>query len=71
MIKTHASLFSGIGAAEIAASWMGWSNVFHCEIQEFPRRVLEYWYPNSKSYEDINDFLKSFRDLIEQAGYLL
>lgn len=53
MIKTHASLFSGIGAAEIAASWMGWSNVFHCEIQEFPRRVLEYWYPNSKSYEDI------------------
>lgn len=37
----------------MAASWMGWSNVFHCEIQEFPRRVLEYWYPNSKSYEDI------------------
>ena len=53
MIRTHASLFSGIGGAEIAASWMGWSNVFHCEIQEFPRRVLEYFYPNSKSYEDI------------------
>ena len=53
MIRTHASLFSGIGGAELAASWMGWSNVFHCEIQEFPRRVLEYWYPNSKSYEDI------------------
>lgn len=53
MIKTHASLFSGIGGAEIAASWMGWDNVFHCEIQEFPRWVLEYWYPNSKSYEDI------------------
>ena len=53
MIRTHASLFSGIGAAEIAASWMGWTNVFHCEIQDFPRRVLEYWYPNSKSYEDI------------------
>lgn len=53
MIRTHASLFSGIGGAEIAASWMGWQNLFHCEIQEFPRRVLEYWYPNSKSYEDI------------------
>ena len=53
MIKTHASLFSGIGGAEIAASWMGWDNVFHCEIHEFPRRVLEYWYPNSKIYEDI------------------
>ena len=53
MIKTHASLFSGIGGAEIAASWMGWDNVFHCEIQEFPRKVLEYWYPNAVSYEDI------------------
>ena len=50
---THASLFSGIGAAELAATWMGWQNLFHCEIQEFPRRVLEYWYPNSTSYEDI------------------
>ena len=50
---THASLFSGIGGGEIAASMMGWENVFHCEIQEFPRRVLEYWYPNSTSYEDI------------------
>ena len=50
---THASLFSGIGGGEIAASMMGWENVFHCEIQGFPRRVLEYWYPNSTSYEDI------------------
>lgn len=53
MIKTHASLFSGIGAAEIAADWMGWQSLFHCEIQEFPRKVLEYWYPNAVSYEDI------------------
>jgi DNA (cytosine-5)-methyltransferase 1 len=37
----HASLFSGIGGAEVAASWMGWHNAFHCEIQEFPRKVLE------------------------------
>ena len=49
----HASLFSGIGGAELAATWMGWENVFHCEISEFPRKVLEYWYPNSVSYEDI------------------
>ena len=53
MIKTHASLFSGIGAAEIAADWMGWQSLFHCEIQEFPRKVLDYWYPNAVSYEDI------------------
>ena len=50
---THASLFSGIGGAEIAATWMGWRNLFHCEINPFGRRVLEYWYPNSTSYEDI------------------
>ena len=50
---THASLFSGIGGAEIAASMMGWENVFHCEINPFGRQVLEYWFPNSKSYEDI------------------
>lgn len=53
MEYTHASLFSGIGGAELAASWMGWTNVFHCEIQEFQRKVLEYWLPNSISYEDI------------------
>lgn len=50
---THASLFSGIGGAEIAATWMGWGNAFHCEINPFGRKVLEYWYPNSISYEDI------------------
>ena len=53
MTYTHASLFSGIGGAELAASWLGWTNVFHCEIQEFQRKVLEYWFPNSVSYEDI------------------
>ena len=53
MVYTHASLFSGIGGAELAASWLGWDNVFHCEIQEFQRKVLEYWFPNSISYEDI------------------
>ena len=52
-MRTHASLFSGIGGAELAAEWMGWKNVFHCEINQFGRKVLEYWYPNSISYEDI------------------
>lgn len=53
MINTHASLFSGIGGAELAATWMGWQNAFHVEINPFGRKVLEYWYPNSISYEDI------------------
>ena len=53
MKMTHASVFSGIGGPEIAAMMLGWDNVFHCEINPFCRAVLDYWYPNSKSYEDI------------------
>lgn len=62
----HASLFSGIGGPEVAAAMLGWENVFHCEINEFGRKVLEYWFPNSESYEDITktDFRK-FRGTID------
>ncbi len=49
----HASLFSGIGGPEVAAAMMGWENVFHCEINDFGRKILEYWFPESDSYEDI------------------
>ena len=49
----HASLFSGIGGPEVAAAMLGWENVFHCEINPFGRAVLEYWFPESVSYEDI------------------
>lgn len=27
--------------------------MFHCEINPFGRKILDYWFPNSKSYEDI------------------
>ena len=50
---THASLFSGIGGPEVAAAMLGWDNAFHCEINPFGRKVLEYWFPDSVSYEDI------------------
>jgi len=50
---THASVFSGIGGPEVAATMLGWDNLFHCEINPFGRKVLEYWFPKSKSYEDI------------------
>ena len=49
----HASLFSGIGGPEVAAAMLGWENVFHCEINPFGRAVLDYWFPESVSYEDI------------------
>ena len=50
---THASVFSGIGGPEVAATMLGWENLFHCEINPFGRAVLDYWYPNAKSYDDI------------------
>jgi DNA (cytosine-5)-methyltransferase 1 len=49
----HGSLFSGIGGFDLAAEWMGWDNVFHCEWMPFPRQVLKYHFPKSLSYEDI------------------
>lgn len=56
----HGSLFSGIGGFDLAAEWMGWENIFHCEIAEFPRKILKYHFPKSICYEDIKktDFTK-------------
>lgn len=50
---THASLFSGIGAAELAACWMGWKNLFHCEVDDFCNKILDYWFNDSIAYGDI------------------
>ena len=49
----HGSLYSGFDAPSIAASWMGWENAFHCEINDFCNEILKYWFPNSEHYEDI------------------
>lgn len=50
---THASLFSGIGGFDLAAEWMGWENLFHCEWNPFGQQVLKHHFPNSISYNDI------------------
>ena len=49
----HGSLFSGIGGFDLAAEWMGWDNVFHCEWNEFGKKVLSHYWPNATSYDDI------------------
>jgi DNA (cytosine-5)-methyltransferase 1 len=49
----HASLFSGIGGFDLAAHWMGWNNVFNCDIEEFPRKVLKHHFPHAVQYSDI------------------
>lgn len=50
---THASLFSGIGGFDLAAEWLGWDNVFNCEIDEFCTKVLNYHFPYAIHYGDI------------------
>jgi len=52
----HGSLFSGIGGFDLAAQWMGWDNVFHCEINEFCQKILKKNFPHVKQYGDIKQF---------------
>ena len=50
---THGSLFSGIGGFDLAAEWMGWDNIFHCEWNTFGQQILQHYWPNAITYEDI------------------
>ena len=56
----HGSLFSGIGGFDLAADWMGWDNVFHCEWNSFGQKVLHHYWPNAEQFTDItkSDFTK-------------
>jgi C-5 cytosine-specific DNA methylase len=51
----HGSLFSGIGGFDLAAEWMGWENRFHCEWNEFGRKVLNHYWPEAHSINDIHN----------------
>lgn len=46
-------LFNGIGGFALAAHWIGWNNVMHCEIDLFCNRVMNHHFPKSKQHEDI------------------
>lgn len=56
MILRHGSLFSGIGGFDLAASWMGWENVFQVEKDDWCRKVLAKNFPKTKRYGAIEDF---------------
>ena len=46
-------LFNGIGGFALAAHWMGWQNVMHCEVDPFCNKVMNYHFPKSHQHEDI------------------
>lgn len=49
----HGSLFNGIGGFQLAAHWMGWENVFSCEIDEYCNKVTKRHFPNCIQHGDI------------------
>jgi DNA (cytosine-5)-methyltransferase 1 len=51
----HMGLYSRafVGGFDLASQWMGWDNVFHCELNEFGQKILKYYWPNAISYGDI------------------
>jgi DNA (cytosine-5)-methyltransferase 1 len=42
-----------VGGFDLAAEWMGWENVFHCEWNEFGQKILKHYWPKAISYGDI------------------
>lgn len=51
----HLDLFSGIGGFALAARWAGIETVGFCEIEEFPRKVLQKNFPGVPIHRDIHD----------------
>lgn len=55
-MQRHGSLFSGIGGFDIAATWMGWQNIFSCENNPFCQTILKHYWPQTHHYENIFTF---------------
>ena len=51
----HLDLFSGIGGFALAARWAGIETVAFCEIEDFPRKVLQKNFPGVPIHRDIHD----------------
>lgn len=49
----HGALFNGIGGFQIAAQWMGWENIFSCEINDFCNKVTKHHFPDCIQHGDI------------------
>jgi DNA (cytosine-5)-methyltransferase 1 len=51
----HLDLFTGIGGFSLAARWAGIRTVAMCEIEEFPRKVLQKNFPGIPIHHDIRE----------------
>lgn len=58
----HGSLFSGIGGFDLAASWMGWENVFQVEWDGWCQKVLAKNFPDTLRFWDIVEFNKMLQN---------
>lgn len=52
---THIDLFSGGGGFSLAAEWMGWETIIHCESHPFARRLLEHHFPKTPILGNIKE----------------
>lgn len=52
---TFAELFAGVGGLSMGLEQAGWRCTAHCEIEEFPRRVLAHHWPSVRLDGDVAD----------------
>ena len=65
-MRTHLSLFSGIGGLDLAAEWAGFKTVGQCEFADFPFKVLSKYWPDVQKWRDIRSLTGS--DFYKRTG---
>ena len=67
-MKTHLSLFSGVGGLDIAAEWAGFTTVGRCEFADYPTKVLEAAYAYNFAAKSMFGEYAFLNDLSDTTG---